>query len=124
MGRVIAVANQKGGVAKTTTAVNLGIGLAREGKSVLLVDTDPQGSLTASLGYMEPDEIPRSYMISQIFFKNAPPDQYLFSNLINRSRYMRQPDNWFIAQSVVVHSLLITDKFPLQISQILVIDQM
>ena len=58
MGRVIAVANQKGGVAKTTTAVNLGIGLAREGKSVLFVDTDPQGSLTASLGYMEPDEIP------------------------------------------------------------------
>ena len=58
MGRVIAVANQKGGVAKTTTAVNLGIGLAREGKSVLLVDTDPQGSLTASLGYVEPDEIP------------------------------------------------------------------
>lgn len=51
MGRVIAVANQKGGVAKTTTAVNLGIGLAREGKSVLLIDTDPQGSLTASLPY-------------------------------------------------------------------------
>ena len=58
MGRVIAVANQKGGVAKTTTAVNLGIGLARKGKRVLLVDTDPQGSLTASLGYVEPDEIP------------------------------------------------------------------
>ena len=57
MGRVIAVANQKGGVAKTTTVVNLGIGLAREGKRVLLVDTDPQGSLTASLGYVEPDEI-------------------------------------------------------------------
>lgn len=58
MGRVIAVANQKGGVSKTTTTVNLGIGLAREGKRVLLVDTDPQGSLTASLGYVEPDEIP------------------------------------------------------------------
>lgn len=43
--------------AKTTTTVNLGIGLAAEGKKVLLIDADPQASLTASLGYMEPDEI-------------------------------------------------------------------
>ena len=54
---VIAVVNQKGGTAKTTTVENLGIGLGREGKKVLLVDTDPQGSLTISLGYPRPDEL-------------------------------------------------------------------
>lgn len=48
--QIIACSNQKGGTAKTTTCVNLGIGMAREGKKVLLVDYDPQGSLTISLG--------------------------------------------------------------------------
>ena len=56
MSRVIAFANQKGGVAKTTTTLSIGAGLQERGRDVLLVDLDPQGALTYSLGY-DPDGI-------------------------------------------------------------------
>lgn len=61
--KVIAITNQKGGVGKTTSTVNLGVGLAMQGKRVLLIDADPQGSLTVSLGVKEPDNLKVSLAI-------------------------------------------------------------
>ena len=55
---IIGIVNQKGGTGKTTSCVNLGVDLAHEGKRVLLVDCDPQGSLTISLGHPQPDTLP------------------------------------------------------------------
>ena len=62
---ITALCNQKGGVGKTTSCLNLGVGLAQEGKKVLFVDCDPQGSLTISTGCAQPDSLQDTPSLSQ-----------------------------------------------------------
>ena len=74
MAKTIAICNQKGGVGKTTTALNLGAGLSREGRRVLLIDSDPQSDLTASAG-IEADSVEKSLgRLMYLATENYKPD--------------------------------------------------
>ena len=79
MGRIIAIANQKGGVGKTTTAINLSACLAEKGKKVLAVDIDPQGNMTSGLG-LEKEAVDKT--IYDLMIGDASIDDVIYKEVI------------------------------------------
>jgi chromosome partitioning protein len=93
MTKVIACAHEKGGVGKTTTTVNLGFGLARQGKNVLLLDADPQGDLTKCLGIKNPREL-TSTISSVMDYLIAHSDEDAYPDFEYTAPSDRTPKAW------------------------------
>ena len=92
MSKIIAIANEKGGTGKTTSSVNLGAGLQRQGKRVLLCDNDPQGNLTTSLGF-EPEQLTKT--LSDLMLEKIKDDNCTF----NKSEYILEKEGLHILPS-------------------------
>lgn len=104
MCKIIAIANQKGGVGKTTTTSNLGIGLAKQGKRVLLIDADAQGSLTASLGFKEPDKLEIT-LARLILTEEKPKERKVTLKAEKISRYFPEEYSESEIENVIIELL-------------------